>query len=77
MTNHRFAKLFGGPPRKAEEKITGREIDLAASIQSVTEEIVVRMAKFTREETNKSNLCLSGGVALNCVANGKLLASNI
>ena len=63
MTNHRFAKLFSGPPRKAEEKITEREINLAASIQAVTEEIVLKMAKFAREETGKMNLCLSGGVA--------------
>ena len=77
MTNHRFAKLFGGPPRKTEEKITEREIDLAASIQTVTEEIVLKMAKFIRAETGEKNLCLSGGVALNCVANGKLQASKI
>jgi carbamoyltransferase len=77
MTNHRFAKLFGGSPRKAEEKITEREINLAASIQAVTEEIVFKMAKFAREETGKTNLCVSGGVALNCVANGKLQASKI
>ena len=77
MTNHRFAKLFGGPPRKFEEKITEREINLASSIQLVTEEIVLKMAKFAREETDKSNLCLSGGVALNCVANGKLQASKV
>ena len=77
MTNHRFAKLFGGKPRKAEEKITEREINLASSIQAVTEEIVFKMAKFARKETGKSNLCLSGGVALNCVANGKLQASKI
>jgi carbamoyltransferase len=77
MTNNRFANLFDGPPRKPEEKITEREINLAASIQAVTEEIVLKMAKFAREETGKSNLCLSGGVALNCVANGKLQASKI
>jgi carbamoyltransferase len=77
MTNHQFAKLFHGPPRKPEEQITEREINLASSIQLVTEEIVLKMAKFAREETNKSNLCLSGGVALNCVANGKLQASKI
>ena len=77
MTNHRFAKLFGGPPRKAEEKITEREINLAASIQAVTEEIVIKMAKFAREETGQLNLCLSGGVALNCVANGKLQTNKI
>ncbi len=77
MTNHRFANFFGGPPRKTEEKITEREIDLAASIQAVTEEIVIKMAKFAREETGQLNLCLSGGVALNCVANGKLLAKKV
>ena len=66
MTNNRFAKLFGGQPRKAEEKITEREIDLASSIQAVTEEIVFKMAKFAREETGKSNLCLFGGVAELC-----------
>ncbi len=77
MTNHRFDKLIGGPPRKPEEKITEREINLASSIQAVTEEIVLKMAKFVREETGKTNLCLSGGVALNCVANGKLQESKI
>ena len=77
MTNHRFAKLFDGPPRKAEDQITEREINLAASIQAVTEEIVVKMATYAREETGKKNLCLSGGVALNCVANGKLHSANI
>ena len=77
MTNHRFSKLFGGQPRKAEEKITDREVDLAASIQAVTEEIVLKMAKFAHKETGKKNLCLSGGVALNCVANGKLHSSKI
>jgi carbamoyltransferase len=77
MTNHRFAKIFDGPPRQPEEQITEREINLAASIQAVTEEIVTRMAIFAREETGKKNLCLSGGVALNCVANGKLQAQKI
>tara|TARA_B100001093_G_C26847845_1_gene1023710 strand:- start:142 stop:1986 length:1845 start_codon:yes stop_codon:yes gene_type:complete len=77
MTNHRFAKLFDGEPRKPENKITQREIDIAASIQAVTEETVIRIASYAREETGKKNLCLSGGVALNCVANGKLLAKNI
>ena len=77
MTNHRFAKLFDGAARKSEDKITEREINLAASIQAVTEEIVIRMATFAREETGKKNLCLSGGVALNCVANGKLQAKKI
>ena len=77
MTNHRFAKLFDGPPRKPEDQITEREINLAASIQAVTEEIVIKMATFAREETGKKNLCLSGGVALNCVANGKLQSKKI
>ena len=77
MTNQRFAKLFGGSPRKPEDQITEREINLASSIQAVTEEIVLKMASFTREQTGKKNLCLSGGVALNCVANGKLQSKKI
>ena len=72
MTNKRFSSLFDGPPRKSESDITEREVNLASSIQAVTEEIVLRMAKFLRETTNRKNLCLAGGVALNCVANGKL-----
>ena len=77
MTNHRFNKLFGGPARKPESKLTQKEMDLARSVQEVTEEIVMKMAKHIRKETGKKNLCLAGGVALNCVANGKLLQSNI
>lgn len=77
MTNAKFNKLFGGPPRKPESDITQREMDIAASIQSVTEEIVIRSAKFAQKITGSKNLCLAGGVALNCVANGKLKASNI
>ena len=77
MTNDKFAKLFGGPPRKSESDITEREINLASSVQAVTEEIVLRMARYARELTQKENLCLSGGVALNCVANGKLLEQKI
>ena len=73
MTNKRFDKLFGGPPRKPEMEITQREMDIAASIQIVTEEIVLRMANHTHKETKKKNLCLAGGVALNCVANGRIL----
>jgi carbamoyltransferase len=73
MTNKRFAKLFGGPPRKPETEITQREMDLAASIQVVTEEAVLRMANHVYKETHQKNLCLAGGVALNCVANGRLL----
>ena len=75
MTNKRFSSLFDGPPRKSESDITEREVNLASSIQAVTEEIVLRMAKFLRETTNRKNLCLAGGVALNCVANGKLQRS--
>jgi len=73
MTNGRFASLFGGPPREPETMITKREMDLAASIQAVTEEIVLRMARHVHRETKQSNLCLAGGVALNCVANGRIL----
>jgi len=73
MTNRRFAKLFGGPPRKPETAITQREMDLAASIQVVTEEIVLRMANHVFKETRQRNLCFAGGVALNCVANGRVL----
>ena len=73
MTNNRFNKLFGGPPRKPESKITQREMNLARSIQVVTEEIVLRMVNHIYKETGKKNLCLAGGVALNCVSNGRLL----
>ena len=73
MTNRRFAKLFGGPPRKPESDITQREMDLASSIQAVTEEVILRMARHVYGETGLKNLCLAGGVALNCVANGRLL----
>lgn len=77
MTNDRFASLFDGPARVSESRITQREMDIAASIQVVTEEIVLRMAKYVRETTGMSNLCLAGGVALNCVANGKILRERI
>jgi len=77
MTNEKFAALFGGPARTAESPITHREMDIARSVQEVTEEIVLRMARHAREVTGKSNLCLAGGVALNCVANGKLLRERI
>jgi len=73
MTNKRFAKLFDGPERKPETGITQREMDIAASIQSVTEEIVMKMATHVHRETGETNLCLAGGVALNCVANGLVL----
>jgi len=77
MTNERFARLFGGPPRKPETPIGRREMDLARSIQQVTEEIVHRLARHARELTGKRHLCMAGGVALNCVANGKLLRSGM
>jgi len=73
MTNRRFARLFGGPPRRPETEITQREMDIAASIQAVTEEVVLRMARHVEKETGQRNLCLAGGVALNCVANGRVL----
>ena len=77
MTNHKFDQLFGGPARQAETEISQREMDIAASIQAVTEEIVLRLAKTVRNEFNVDYLCLAGGVALNCVANGKLLRAGI
>jgi carbamoyltransferase len=73
MTNKRFSGLFGGPPRTPETDITQREMDIAASIQEVTEEAVLRMARHVHRETKKKKLCLAGGVALNCVANGRVL----
>lgn len=77
MTNRRFDRLFGGPPRKPESPLTQREMDVAASIQAVTEEIVMRLARTARTDTHAEYLCLAGGVALNCVANGKLLRSGM
>ncbi len=77
MTNHRFDELFGGPRRAAESQLTQREMDLAASVQAVTEEVVIKLARSIRKSTGLTNLCLAGGVALNCVANGKLLRENI
>jgi carbamoyltransferase len=73
MTSESFHKLFGGPPRKPESQLTQKDMDLAASIQVVTEEAMLRMARRAHEETGKVNLCLAGGVALNCVANGRIL----
>ncbi len=73
MTNGRFDELFGGPPRKPDAPLTQREMDLAASIQAVIEELVLKLARGVARETGEKNLCLAGGVALNCVANGKLL----
>jgi carbamoyltransferase len=73
MTNARFDALFGGPPRKPESPVTQREMDIAASIQQVTEEIVLRLGQTIHRELGNDYLCLAGGVALNCVANGRLL----
>ncbi len=73
MTNRKFNDIFGGPPRKGESEITQREMDLARSIQVVTEEVVLRLAKSIHKDLGVENLCLAGGVALNCVANGRLL----
>ena len=77
MTNKKFDALFGGPPRKPETELTQREMDLAASIQKVTEDIVVELAQGIAKETGERNLCLAGGVALNCVVNGILLRRKI
>ncbi len=77
MTNKKFDDLFGAPPRKPESTLTQREMDIAASIQAVTEEVVTKLARGIRKNTGLKNLCLAGGVALNCVANGKLLRENI
>lgn len=76
MTNNKFDTLFGAPARTSETQLTQREMDLAASIQGVTEEIVLRLGRSISSETGERNLCLAGGVALNCVANGKLLRDN-
>ena len=73
MVNSKFSKLFNGPPRKPETEITQREMDIAASIQAVTEDAILKMAHHVRQETGQKNLCLAGGVALNCVANSKIL----
>ncbi|HSO71165.1 MAG TPA: carbamoyltransferase C-terminal domain-containing protein, partial [Thermodesulfobacteriota bacterium] len=73
MTNQKFADLFGGPPRPPESPLTQREMDLAASVQKVTEEVVLRLARHVHRETGEKHLVLAGGVALNCVANGLLL----
>lgn len=77
MTNDKFHDLFGGPPRKPESNVTQKEMDLAKSIQEVIEEIVLKISVHIRKETGMKNLCLAGGVALNCVSNGKLLRSKI
>ena len=77
MTNKKFDALFGGPPRTSETELTQREMDLAASVQKVTEDVVLELARGIAKETGERNLCLAGGVALNCVANGRLLREKI
>lgn len=73
MTNERFARLFGGQPRQPESALTQRDMDIAASIQAVTEEAMLRICMTARRESGMRNLCLAGGVALNCVGNGRIL----
>jgi len=73
MTGRKFDKLFGGPPRRPESRLTQRDMDLARSVQEVTEEVMVRMARHVHRVTGQRHLCLAGGVALNCVGNGKIL----
>jgi len=73
MTNERFHRLFGGPPRDPESLLTQRDLDLAASIQEVTEDVMLKIAKHVHAKTGMRNLCLAGGVALNCVGNGRIL----
>ncbi len=73
MTNDKFDQLFGGPPRKPEQLLTQREMDLTASVQKVLEDVLLTMTRALAKETGEQNLCLAGGVALNCVANGKIL----
>jgi len=77
MTGEGFAKLFDGPARKPESKLTQREMDLARSVQEITEEVMLKMAAFAKRETGMRDLCLAGGVALNCVGNGRLLREKI
>ena len=77
MTSARFDDLFGGPPRRPESELSQKEMDLARSVQEVTEEVMRRMARHVRQETGERYLCLAGGVALNCVANGKILRAGI
>jgi len=77
MTNRAFDKLLGGPPREPESRLTQREMDLARSVQEITEEVVLKMARYVQRETGMKKLCLAGGVALNCVANGLLLRERL
>ena len=73
MTNGAFSEFFGGPPRKPETWMTEREFDIAASVQKVCEEVVLQMVRYIHRETGLTNLCMAGGVALNCVANGRVI----
>ena len=77
MTGRRFEALFDGPARKPESRLTQREMDLARSVQEITEEVMLKMARFTSRETGMRDLCLAGGVALNCVGNGRILRERI
>ena len=77
MTNNKFNNLFGSSPRKSESEISQKEMDIAASIQKVTEEIILKQARYAKKITGSDNLCLAGGVALNCVANGKIFKEDI
>jgi carbamoyltransferase len=77
MTGEKFGELFDGPARQPESKLTQREMDLARSVQEITEEVMLKMARFARKETGHRDLCLAGGVALNCVGNGRLLREGI
>src|SRR5262245_44966133 len=77
MTNRAFSKLLGGPPREPESKLTQREMDLARSIQDITEEVVLKMTRYAHKEIGNKKLCMAGGVALNCVANGKVLREGL
>src|SRR5258707_15161332 len=73
MTNAAFDRIFDGRPRRPESKITQREMDLARSIQAITEEAILKMVRYAHKETGLPKLCMAGGVALNCVANGRIL----
>src|SRR6195256_336335 len=77
MTGSRFETLFDGPARKPESRLTQREMDLARSVQEITEEVMLKMARFASRETGMRDLCLAGGVALNCVGNGRILRERI
>ena len=77
MTNNKFDQLFDEPPRKSEDQITQKQMNIAASIQKVTEEVMIKQANYLKKISGKKNLCLSGGVALNCVANGKIIKNKI